>query len=620
MRKNYNLEKRKYVIGGFIIVVALIYVIRLFNLQLADEQYKKWADSNAFLKKTVYPSRGLIYDRNGELVVFNQPAYDVMLIPRDVQPFDTLDFCRTLNITPEQLDKRFADMRDKRLNPGYSTYTPQRLLSQLSAQDYGRLQEKLYRFPGFFIQKRILRQYKHPTAANVLGNIREVSQADIERDDYYAAGDYTGDLGIEKSYEQYLRGVKGVEILIRDARGRIQDRYEDGAADIAPVSGRDLRLSLDIKLQQYAESLMVGKRGAVVAIEPATGEILCMVSTPSYDPTLLVGRQRGKNYQMLSKDDSWPLFDRALMGAYPPGSTFKPTQGLIFLQEGIIDLHTAYPCSHGYISGGLRVGCHAHGSPLPLKPALQTSCNAFFCWGFKAMIDNKRSKYGSSAKAFEVWKNHLVSMGYGYKLGVDLPGESRGFIPNAKFYDKFYSEGRWSANTIISVSIGQGEILATPLQIANLSATIANRGHFITPHVVKEIQDTVMPSDLLKVRYPTVEAHYYEDVAEGMRMAVTGGTCRKAALSDIEVCGKTGTAQNPHGKDHSAFMGFAPYREPKIAVAVYVENGGWGASFGVPIGSLVMEKYLKGSIAPERKYLEEQMLNTTLFYAAPKKK
>ena len=620
MRKNYNLEKRKYVIGGFIIVVALIYVIRLFNLQLADEQYKKWADSNAFLKKTVYPSRGLIYDRNGELVVFNQPAYDVMLIPRDVQPFDTLDFCRTLNITPEQLDKRFADMRDKRLNPGYSTYTPQRLLSQLSAQDYGRLQEKLYRFPGFFIQKRILRQYKHPTAANVLGNIREVSQADIERDDYYAAGDYTGDLGIEKSYEQYLRGVKGVEILIRDARGRIQGRYEDGAADIAPVSGRDLRLSLDIKLQQYAESLMVGKRGAVVAIEPATGEILCMVSTPSYDPTLLVGRQRGKNYQMLSKDDSWPLFDRALMGAYPPGSTFKPTQGLIFLQEGIIDLHTAYPCSHGYISGGLRVGCHAHGSPLPLKPALQTSCNAFFCWGFKAMIDNKRSKYGSSAKAFEVWKNHLVSMGYGYKLGVDLPGESRGFIPNAKFYDKFYSEGRWSANTIISVSIGQGEILATPLQIANLSATIANRGHFITPHVVKEIQDTVMPSDLLKVRYPTVEAHYYEDVAEGMRMAVTGGTCRKAALSDIEVCGKTGTAQNPHGKDHSAFMGFAPYREPKIAVAVYVENGGWGASFGVPIGSLVMEKYLKGSIAPERKYLEEQMLNTTLFYAALKKK
>lgn len=619
MRKNYDLEKRKYVIGGFIVLIAAIFLVRLFDLHINDEKYKRSADSNAFLKKTVYPSRGLIYDRNGELVVFNQPAYDVMLIPRDVQPFDTLDFCSTLNITKEQFDKRMTDMKDRRLNPGYSSYTPQRLITQLSAQDYGRLQEKLYRFPGFFIQKRILRQYKHATAANVLGNIREVSGDDIKRDDYYSPGDYTGDLGIEKSYEPYLRGVKGVEILIRDARGRIQGRYEDGAADIEPVSGRDLRLSLDIKLQQYAESLMVGKRGAVVAIEPATGEVLCMVSMPNYDPTLLVGRQRGENYRKLVNDDSWPLFDRSIMGAYPPGSTFKPTQGLIFLQEGIIDLNTTYPCSHGYINGGLRVGCHAHGSPLPLKPALQTSCNAFFCWGFKAMID-RRSKYGSSANAFEIWKKHLVSMGYGYKLGIDLPGEQRGFIPNEEFYNRFYKAGRWSANTIISVAIGQGEILATPLQIANLGATIANRGWFVTPHVVKEIQDTVMPEDILHKRYPTVEKTHYEAVAEGMRMAVTGGTCRRAAIPGIEVCGKTGTAQNPHGKDHSAFMGFAPYHEPKIAVAVYVENGGWGATYGVPIGSLVMEKYLTGTIAPERKYMEDQMMHSSIIYAAPKKK
>ncbi len=513
--------------------------------------------------------------------------------------------------------KRLVDIKDKRLNPGYSSYTPQRLMSQLSAQDYGRLQEKLYRFPGFFIQKRILRQYKQPTAANVLGNIREVSQADIDCDSYYSPGDYTGDLGVEKSYEPYLRGIKGVEILMRDARGRIQGRYDEGAHDVEPVSGRDLRLSLDIKLQQYAESLMVGKRGAVVAIEPATGEVLCMVSMPNYDPTLLVGRQRGQNYKKLVQDESWPLFDRAIMGAYPPGSTFKPTQGLIFLQEGIIDLHTTYPCSHGYISGGLRVGCHAHPAPIPLKPALQTSCNAFFCWGFKAMID-RRSKYGSSAAAFEIWKKHLVSMGYGYRLGVDLPGESRGFIPNDRFYDKFYSKGHWSANTIISVSIGQGEILATPLQIANLSATIANRGHYITPHVVKEVQDTVLPP--FERHTPTVDAHWYNDVAEGMRMAVTGGTCRRAAIPGIEVCGKTGTAQNPHGKDHSAFMGFAPYQEPKIAVAVYVENGGWGATYGVPIGSLVMEKYLTGKIAPERKYMEDQMLNSSIFYAPAKKK
>lgn len=618
MRKNYDLEKRKYVIGGFILLIALIYLVRLFDLQIQDSKYKRSADTNAFLKKTVYPSRGLIYDRNGELVVYNQPAYDVMLIPRDVEPFDTADFCRTINITEDQLVKRFADMKDKRLNPGYSSYTPQRLISQLSSQDYGRLQEKLYRFPGFFIQKRILRQYNHPTAANVLGNIREVSADDIERDDYYTAGDYTGDLGVEKSYETYLRGHKGVEILIRDARGRIQGRYENGAHDVDPVSGLDLRLSLDIKLQEYAESLMVGKRGAVVAIEPATGEILCMVSTPSYDPRRLVGRQRGENYRQLVNDESWPLFDRALMGAYPPGSTFKPTQGLIFLQEGIINLQTAYPCSHGYINGGLRVGCHAHGSPLPLKPALQTSCNAFFCWGFKAMID-RRSKYGTSANAFEIWKHHLVSMGYGYKLGVDLPGEGRGFIPNDKFYNKFYGEGRWSANTIISVAIGQGEIMATPLQIANLCATIANRGWFITPHVVKQIQDTVIDPKYTERRYPTIDAHWYEDVAEGMHMAVTGGTCRRAAMPGIEAAGKTGTAQNPHGKDHSAFMGFAPFDEPKIAVCAYIENGGWGATFGVPIGSLIMEKYLTGQISQSRKYMEDQMLNTSLYYASPKK-
>lgn len=613
MRKDYKLEKRKYVIAGFIVLIALIYGIKLYDLQINDGRYKESADTNAFLKKTIYPSRGLIKDRNGKLIVFNQPAYDVMLVPRDMKSFDTLDFCHTLNITPEQLRKRFADMKDKRLNPGYSSYTPQVLLTHLSAEDYGRLQEKLYRFPGLFIQKRILRQYNVSSAANLLGNIREVNAKDIENDKYYSPGDYTGDLGVEKSYERYLRGIKGTEILIRDAHGRIQGKYDNGSHDIAPVSGRDLTLSIDMGLQQYAESLMVGKRGAVVAIEPSTGEILCMVTSPSYDPSLLVGRQRGQNYRKLVNDSTKPLFDRALMSAYPPGSTFKPSQGLIFLQENIITPSTPFPCHGGYINAGLRVGCHPHGSPLPLQPALQTSCNAFFCWGFKNMID-RRSKYGSSANAFEIWKKHLVSMGYGYKLGVDLPGESRGFLPNDRFYNKVYGEGRWSANTIISVSIGQGEIGATPLQIANLCATIANRGWFITPHVVKSIQDTVMPSELIEKRFPTIDASYYPIVAEGMRMAVTGGTCRRAALPDIAVAGKTGTAQNPHGRDHSAFMGFAPYENPKIAVAVYVENGGFGATFGVPIGSLVMEKYLKGSIAENRKYMEDQMLNTTLFY------
>lgn len=616
MRKDYKLEKRKYVIGGFIIVIFIIYVIRLAGLQLGDDKYKMYADNNAFLNKVVYPSRGLIYDRNGELIVYNQPAYDVMMIPRDVENFDTLDFCNTLDITVEQLRKRFYDMRH---TPGYSSYTPQRLITHLSAQDYGKLQEKLYRYPGLFIQKRILRQYNHSTAANVLGNIREVSPKDIERDPYYQRGDYIGDLGVEKSYDEYLRGVKGVEILLRDALGRIQGRYLNGAHDVAPVSGKNLKLSIDLELQQYAESLMVNKIGAVVAIEPKTGEILALVSSPTYDPTLLVGRQRGESYRNLLNDKYKPLFDRALMAAYPPGSTFKPSQGLILLEEGIINLSTTYPCYKGFISGGLRVGCHAHGSPLNLKPALQTSCNAFFCWGFKAMID-RRSKYGTSAEAFEVWKNHLVSLGYGYRLGVDLPGESRGFIPNAKFYNKIYGEGRWSANTIISVAIGQGEILATPLQIANLCATIANRGWFITPHVVKEIQDTVIAEEYRTPRYPTIDAKYFDDVAEGMRMAVTGGTCRMANLPGIEVCGKTGTAQNPHGRDHSAFIGFAPYHDPKIAVCVYVENAGFGATYGVPIGSLVIEKYLNDSISPSRKYIEQNMLNAnTIIYSGVKK-
>jgi penicillin-binding protein 2 len=617
MRKDYQLEKRKYIVGGFIVVIAIIYIIRLFNLQIADSKYKDYADNNAFLKKTVYPSRGLIYDRNDSLVVFNQPAYDVMMIPRDVHDFDTIDFCNTLQITPEIFQSRLDAMKR---SPNYSSYTPQTLITHLSAQDYGRLQEKLYRYPGFFIQKRILRQYNYHAAGNILGNIREVSKVDIDNDPYYEAGDYCGDLGIEKSYDTYLRGEKGKEILIRDARGRIRGRFENGARDIAPISGRNLKLGIDIGLQQYAESLMVNKIGAVVAIEPSTGEILAMVSSPSYDPTLLIGRARGKNYKELVNDPLKPLFDRALQGAYPPGSTFKPSQGLIFLQEGVVNLSTPFPCYRGFINGRLRVGCHSHASPITLKPALQTSCNAYFCWGFKAMVDNKRSKYGSSANAFEVWKKHLVSLGYGYKLGVDLPHEGRGFIPNEKFYNKIYGEGHWSANTIISVSIGQGEILATPLQIANLCATIANRGWFITPHVVKEIEDTVLAPEYLQKRFPTIDSKYFEDVAEGMRMAVTGGTCRLANLPDIEVCGKTGTAQNPHGRDHSAFIGFAPYKNPKIAVCVYVENAGFGAAYGVPIGSLIIEKYLTGQISPGRKHIEQHMLESnTIIYSGVKK-
>lgn len=594
-----------------------VYIVRLYNLQVADDQYKENAISNAFLRRVIYPARGLIYDRNGRLLVFNQPAYDVMLIPKDVgKDLDTMALCEALNLTREQLRQKWAEMKDPRRNPGYSAYTPQKLVSHLSQEDYGRLQEKLYLFPGFFVQKRTIREYNSPAAANILGNIREVNIKDIERDDYYRSGDYTGDLGVEKSYEEVLRGKKGVEILMKDALGRIKGKYEGGVHDEAPESGKNLTLSIDMDLQEYGERLMAGKIGAIVAIEPSTGEVLCLVTSPNYDPSLLVGKERGKNYAELQRNPMKPLFDRAIQGAYPPGSTFKPSQGLIFLQEGIVTASTAYPCHRGYVNG-LRVGCHGHGSPIALKPALQTSCNAYFCWGFKNMIDKRGT---TASKQFDKWKNYMVEMGYGYKLGLDLPGESRGFIPNSDFYSSSFRGANWSANSIISVSIGQGEVLATPLQIANLCATIANRGYFYTPHIVKEIAGGRLDSAFITKHRPHIKKQYYEMVAEGMRMAVTGGTCRTANLPDIEVAGKTGTAQNPHGRDHSAFMGFAPYDNPKIAVAVYVENAGFGAAFGVPIGSLIIEKYLKGEISSARKGVEERMLNSNTISSSGVKK
>ena len=610
----YTLENRRYVISGAVVFLVLIYVIRLFMLQIVDSDYKAWADSNAFLKKTLYPSRGLIYDRNGKLLVYNQPAYEVMMIMREVQPFDTLDFCQILGITKEQFVKRVADIKDRRLNPGYSSYVPQLFMNQLSAHEYGVLQEKLYKFPGFYIQNRTNREYEYPYAANILGYIGEVNKKDIENDSYYVQGDDSGRSGVERSYEKVLRGVKGEEILLRDAHGRIKGKYDEGKHDRAPESGKNLTLAIDMELQAYGEKLMQNKLGGIVMIEPETGEVLCMVSAPSYDPSLLVGRKRGKNHLMLQRDPSKPLFDRPLMAQYPPGSTFKPTQGLIFLQEQVITPETRYTCAHGYTFRGGKPACHGHPSPLPLSGALSTSCNSFFPWGLHDMLDS-RVRYPSVQQAFDVWKDHMVSMGYGYKLGIDLPGEKRGYIPNSKTYDKIY-RGRWNSSTIISIAIGQGEILATPLQICNLAATVANRGYFITPHVVKEIQDTPLDTLYTRRRYPTIDSHYYEYVAEGMRGAVIGSpygaTCRGANLPDIEVCGKTGTAENPHGKDHSIFMGFAPYHQPKVAICVFVENAGFGATYAVPIGRLMIEKYLNREIPEADKMLEETMINTVI--------
>lgn len=611
MEGNYELEKRKYVIGGTAVVIIIVYLIRLFTLQLLSEDFKVSADSNAFLKRIQYPARGAISDRNGKLLVYNQPAYDVMVIMKEQQGVDTLDLCESLDITRDWYERRMEEIKDYRRNPGYSPYTQQLFMSQLSTEEFSRFQEKLFRFPGFYIQKRSIRQYNYPNAAHLLGDVGEVGPKDIEEDNYYRSGDYIGKLGVERSYETMLRGEKGMEILLRDVRGRIKGRYQDGKFDVAPIPGRNLTMSIDIELQALGERLMKGKLGSIVAIEPSTGEVLCMVSSPTYDPRIMTGRQRGKSQKMLADDPHKPLLNRGIMGQYPPGSTFKTSQALTFLQEGIITPASAYPCSHGFHFKGLKVGCHAHGSPLPLVPAIATSCNGYFCWGLYYMFGN-RQKYKTVGDAMTRWKDHMVSMGFGYKLGIDLPGEKRGMIPNAPFYDKVY-RNRWSGLTVISISIGQGEVNLTPLQIANLGATIANRGYYIIPHVVKEVQG--MPLDTLYTRkhHTMVQPKHYDAVIEGMRQAVLGGTCRAANSSSYEVCGKTGTAQNPHGQDHSVFMGFAPRENPKIAICVYVENGSWGATYGVPIGALMMEQYINGGLSEESKVTASEFENRHLY-------
>ena len=592
----HDLDYRKFVIGGIAIVIVIVYTVRLFVLQIMSDDYRKSADSNAFLKKIEYPSRGVISDRNGELLVYNQPAYDIMVVMNEAKDrLDTLEFCQALGISKAYFIRRMNEIKDRSKNPGYSRFTQQLFMAQLSNNDFSVFREKLFRFPGFYIQQRSIRQYQYPYAAHVLGDVAEVSESDIENDDYYQAGDFIGKLGIERYYEKQLRGEKGVQILLRDAHGRIKGKYQNGMYDSRPVAGKDLTLSLDIKLQALGERLLEGKIGSIVAIEPATGEVLCMVSSPTYDPRLMVGRQRGKNHKVLSSNVWKPLLNRSIMGQYPPGSTFKTSQALTYMTEGIISPGTAFSCAHGFSFKGLHVGCHGHGSPLAIVDALSTSCNAYFCWGLYYMIGN-RKKYRSAHDAMNVWRDYMVSMGFGYKLGIDLPGEKRGLIPNGDYYNNAY-KGSWNGLTVISISIGQGEVNLTPLQIANLGATIANRGDYITPHVVKKIRGEALDSAFTEKHYTKASRSSYDWVVAGMRSSVIKGTCKAANRSDYLVCGKTGTAQN-RGQDHSVFMGFAPMDNPKIAIAVYVENGGFGADYGVPIGSLMMEQYITGKLSP----------------------
>lgn len=587
-----NYINRKYILGGIAVAVVIIYLIRLFSLQLMSDDYKKNADSNAFRKEIQYPSRGLILDRKGRLLVYNESSYNIMVVMNDQRGIDTLDFCQTVGITKDFYIKRMDEIKSK---ISYSRYTPQLFMSQIPAEEFSVFREKLFRFKGFSVEKRSVRHYTTGLGAHLLGDVGEVNDKDIANDDYYQSGDFIGKLGVERSYEKELRGEKGMRIMLRDVHGRTQGHYQNGKYDKAPVPGKDVTLSIDLDLQALAERLLEGKLGAIVAIEPSTGQILCMASSPTYDPRLTVGRNRGKYHQQLSRDPMRPLLNRAIMGTYPPGSTFKITQALMGLQEGSITPEIAFPCHHGFNYKGLHLGCHGHASPINLVPAIGTSCNAYFCWNLYRMFSNKR-KYGSVQNAMNCWKDHMVDMGFGYKLGIDLPGESRGMIPNANYYDDHYRKS-WNALTVISISIGQGEVTATPLQIANLAATVANRGHYYVPHIVRSIRGGQIDSLYTHPHHTTINPRWYDYAVAGMRKAVLSGTCHAANIPGIEVCGKTGTAQN-RGHDHSAFMGFAPMNSPRIAVVAYIENGGFGAVYGVPIGALIMEQYLNGSLSP----------------------
>ena len=590
---------RKYIIMGLVLAASLVLIVRLFHVQIVDKTYRVSAANNALRPVTQYPARGLIYDRNGKLIVYNQAAYDLLVIPVQTGAFDTARFNEILGITMDDFRQRMKDAVD------YSRRTPSVFLKMISSESYALLQEELYRFPGFYVQARTLRKYTQPVASHLLGYVGEVDNKLIARDRYYRAGDYIGVSGIEKTYEEQLRGTKGVNIFLVDVHNNIKGSYADGKYDTTSVPGTNLWSTIDIDLQAYGENLMQNKTGSIVAIEPATGEILTLVTSPSYDPSLLVGRIRSGNFVRLQADTLKPLFDRALMASYPPGSTFKIMNGLIGLQEKVIRPASRFECHMGYHAGSITVGCHSHDSPLDLREAVAQSCNAWFCNAFRNILEN--SEYGSVQDAFDRWREYLVSFGFGNKLGIDLPNELSGFIPTRSYYDSYYGKDRWKALTVISLAIGQGEIGATPLQMANMAATIANRGSFFIPHVVKQIGNDGVPSAMYTQKYTTgISPENFEPVIEGMEGAVNGGpgsTARGARLDSIIICGKTGTAQNPHGKDHSIFIAFAPKDNPQIAIAVYVENAGFGSTFAAPIASLMIEKYLTGTV--KRKYLED---------------
>lgn len=592
---------QRFVILGIFTIVIFIYLVRLFYIQVIEDSYKLSANNNVLRQITEYPARGLVYDRNGKLLVYNEAVYDLMIIPRQVQEFDTMEFCNIIGIPIEDFRKKFTRAR------AYSRVKSSIFEKQLSAETYAVLQEKLFKYRGFYVQPRTLRKYPEKIAAHTLGYIGEVDDRLVAKNPYYHSGDYIGISGLEQSYEQELRGQRGVRTVMVDVFNREKGSFSNGEYDSAAVSGLNLMSTLDLELQKLGEQLLENKIGSVVAIEPATGEILAIVTKPTYDPNLLVGRVRSKNYGGLLKDELKPLFNRAMQAYYPPGSTFKLVNALIAQQEGIIGASTVFP--HSFVVGSKSVKCHPHPGGLDLRSAVQYSCNPYFCNTFKIFVDN--NKFGSSEKGYQLWREYVLSFGIGRKIGVDLPHELSGLVPKVDYFDRYYGKKRWKASTIFSLGIGQGELGVTPLQMANIMCIIANRGYYYTPHIVKKIGDKKNNTrNLSEKHYTKVDAHHFDVIQDGMQRVVEAGTGRVAQFGNTVICGKTGTAQNPHGKDHSLFVAFAPRENPKIAIAVMVENSGFGATWAAPVASLMMELYMTDSIS--RPELFERMIKGNL--------
>ena len=602
-------RENKLLIG--LCVVAAILIIRLFSIQIIEDKYKMDAENNSMVYSTIYPTRGIINDRYGNILVGNKVAYDLLVTPREVEEFDTLTFCKVLDVTPEFVREKMAEYKKNRKRIGYQSVV---MLKQIEPEAYMRFAEVAYKFPGFRGQARSIRDYPFNAGGNLLGYVSEVNQKYIEQHPgEYRSGDYAGQTGIEAAREKELRGEKGYNIYLRNSKNRIESRYKEGEFDKEAVPGDDVMTTIDAELQHYGQMLMANKVGSLVAIEPSTGEILTMVSSPGIDVDQLANI--GQHYKDIVNDPYKPMFNRAVQAPYPPGSVFKLVNGLIGLQEGVLTPNTMYSCSMGYHFGRNKLGCHAHKSPINFEESIMMSCNAYYCYVLRNLLEN--SKYSSIDEAMDKWNQYVKSFGFGQKLGSDFPSELGGFIPDSKYYNKVYRKGGWKATTVISLSIGQGEIGTTPLHMANLCATIANRGYYYIPHIIKDSENVSIDDKYKERKYTMVDTSHFHKVVGGMYRAVnsgfgSGGTASIAAVDGLDICGKTGTAQNPHGYDHSVFICFAPRDNPKIAVAAYVENGGFGATWAAPIASLLTEMYLTREIRPERKALEDRVLKGNL--------